>query len=338
LILFGVALACAITLGSPILARFVSIPEELFLAAAVGVPFGLALPLLLGELQGEQRFFALSLLLIGQAGVKLLAAIGLGLVFGPLGVIAGISFASIAIYLCAWRLLRRRLAIRVHLPWLRPAAKYLAIVLPSTLALSVLLSADVLVVKHFFTTRVAGEYAVVAAIGRAIFWGASGVATVLFPKITFHGARGRSSRPLVGASLLIVASGGIVGLTLITHGARWVLSAFAGSAYVEAAFLLPWYAIGMILLGAAAVLIATHQSRGKAGFLVALMPLTALELVLLLLFHQNPLQVVQVVDIAMATVAGALAAAYLAQDRTSRSHDSLVVSSGPAASNVAGIG
>ena len=287
LMLFGIGLACVTALGSPALARFLNVPAELLIAAAVGIPFGLALPLLLGEFQGEQRFVAFAALMTGQAGVKLVAAIALGLVFGPLGVIAGISLATIAIYLVALRLLRRRLAIKPNLSWWRPAAQYLAVVLPSTLSLAVLLSADVLLVKHYFPTRAAGEYAAVAALGRAIFWGASGVAAVLFPKVVFRTTQGRSGSHLVSASLVLVAIGGLAGLALLSVGSRWLLTAFAGGAYAGAAGYLPWYALGMTMLGGVAVLVATHQSQGRPGFLAVLLPLTLLEPALLITMHQS---------------------------------------------------
>jgi O-antigen/teichoic acid export membrane protein len=302
-------------LSSGVLSAFLNIPAELVLAAAIGIPYGMALPLLLGEFQGEQRFVAFSLLLVGQAGAKVVGAIALGLVFGPLGVIGGISLATIAIYLVALRLLQRRLSIKPNLPWWRPAARYLAVVLPSSLSLAVLLSADVLLVKHFFPTRAAGEYAAVAAVGRAIFWGATGVATVLFPKVVFRTTQGRSGLPLVSASLVLVAIGGIAALTLLWATSGWLLTAFAGGAYRGGAVYLPWYALGMAMLGGVAVLVATYQSRGRPGFLALLLPLTILEPVLVLIIHDSLIHVVQVVDAAMGVILVSLGALYLAQSR-----------------------
>lgn len=315
LVVGGLALASGLALSSPLLAGFLDVSTPMVLAAAAGIPFGFALPILLGEFQGEQRFVAYSLLAAGQAGLKLLAAVTLGLLFGPVGIIAGISLASAAVYVVALSLLRRKMSTNARLPWWRPAATYLAVVLPSTLALAVLLSADVLLVKHFFPTRTAGEYAAVAAVGRAIFWGASGVAAVLFPKVIFRGAQGQSGSHLVGASLALVALGGSLGLGLLVFGSKWLLTAFAGAAYAGAAGYLPWYALGMILLGGSAVLIATHQSHGKAAFLWILLPLTMLEPALIAAFHQSPVQVVQVVDVSMALVFAGLAALYVVQER-----------------------
>jgi O-antigen/teichoic acid export membrane protein len=271
----------------------------------------------MGELQGEQRFLALSLLSFSQAGLKLVAAIALGVAFGPFGVIAGISLASGMVYAAALWMLRRRLSIKSRLSWWRPAAAYLVVVIPSTLALAVLLSADVLLVKHFFPSRAAGEYAAIAAMGRAIFWGASGVAAVLFPKVVVRRTQGQGGYNLVLASLLLVALGGVLGLALLSIASTWLLTAFAGPAYVGAVGYLPWYALGMTLLGGVAVLIATHQSDGRSGFLAILVPLTLLEPVLIAVFHQNLTQVVEVVDISMSLVLIGLAALYVAQHRGS---------------------
>jgi O-antigen/teichoic acid export membrane protein len=313
LLVAGSALAATFALASPALATFFGVPPALLWAAAMGMPFALALPLLLGELQGQQRFTVFSSLSAGQAALKLIGAIALGVVYGPIGIIAGISIATLLVYVAAHWSLRRKMSITARVEWLRPSLAYLAVIVPSTLALAVLLSTDVLLVKHFFGSQQAGEYSAVAALGRAIFWGASGVAGVLFPKLIFREAQGRNGSPIVGASLVLVGLGGLFGLGLLMIASNWLLAAFAGSAYADAASYLPWYALGMTLLGAAAVLIMTQQSRGTPGFLAILMPLTLLEPILLVVFHQSLLQVVQVVDICMALLLASLAAQFARQ-------------------------
>jgi len=315
LLLGGLAFAALFALAAPLLARFFDVPLPLLWAAAAGMPFGLALPLLLGAFQGEQQFLTFAVLSTGQAGLKLLAALALAIAYGPLGIIAGISLATALVYVVALWMLRRKLSIRPRLPWLRPAATYLAVIVPSTLALAVLLSSDVLLVKHFFTSRAAGEYAAVAAIGRAIFWGATGVASVLFPKMIYRESQGSSGSPLFTASMALVVIGGLAGLGFLSFGSTWLLIAFAGNAYADAAQYLPWYAIGMTLLGGVAVLIATYQSRGAPGFLAVLLPLTLLEPATLLVFHASLTQVIVAVDISIAAVLIALGSLYWWQER-----------------------
>ena len=137
--------------------------------------------------------------------------------------------------------------------------------------------------------------------------------------------------------MFLVAVGGLVGLGLLAIGSRWLLTAFAGNAYAEVAGYLPWYGIGMILLGGIAVLIATHQSGGKPQFLAILLPLTVLEPALLLAFHQNLTQVVVVVDASMACVALPLGALYLFQN-AKLPNRALVTGTSSVVSKVGGVG
>jgi len=307
LLIGGVALAIVFAAASPWIGAFFSIRTELILAVAAGLPVTLALPLLMGEFQGQQRFLSFSALSVGQAALKLIAAIVLGVALGPVGVVLGLALAGFLSYAVAFWLLRQRLSIRFTQPWLRPALRYLALILPSTLALSVLLSADILLVKHFFTAREAGEYSAVAALGRAIFWGAAGVAAVLFPKVIYHESQGGSGSRIVGLSLGIVAAGGIGGLAVLTFEAGPALTVFAGSKYVAGASILPLYAIAMTLLGGASVLIATHQSRARATFLSVLLPVTVAEPILIVAFHDSLMQVAWVVTVSMAVLVAGLA-------------------------------
>lgn len=329
LLVGGVVLGVVLAVGSSWIGGFLKVPFEFVIAVAASMPLALAMPLLMGELQGQQRFFAFSSINVGQALLKLVGAIALGILLGPVGVVVGLAVAGALAYGLVFWLVRRKLAIRVRTAWLRPALQYLALILPSTLALSVLLSADVLLVKHFFSGRAAGEYAAVAALGRGIFWGAAGVAAVLFPKVIFHESQGRSGSRIVGVSLGLVVAGGIAGLFVVGVAARPALTAFAGSAYAAGASILPMYAIAMTLLGAASVLIATHQSRARAAFLTVLLPITIAEPMLIAAFHHSLGEVVWIVTLSMATLVAGLAILVLRQ-RSPRASDKPVPFIAPA--------
>jgi O-antigen/teichoic acid export membrane protein len=307
LLFLGSAVALILALFSPALGTFLNISTGLILVAAVSIPPTLALPMILGELQGEQRFLALSALSVGQASLKLIGAIGLGIIYGPAGVIGGIAFASLATYLIGLLLVRRKLGIKVGPQWMRPVVPYLALMLISTLALSLLLSADVLLVKHFFAGRQAGVYAAVAALGRAIFWAAAGVAAVLFPKLVFTEGRGNSGSHIVIFSVGLVVLGGAAGLVILSWTSKLVLTVFAGPAYASGAVYLTWYAIGMTLLGCASVLIATHQSRAGRAFLAVLLPTTLAEALLITAFHQSLTQVIVIMDLCLGALVVGLA-------------------------------
>lgn len=305
LLVGGLAIAVGLVLASPFVGHFLALRSEWLAAGALGIPFGLAFPLWLGHFLGEQRFAMFSILLVVQAASRVLGALALGPLMGPLGVVLGVSIGAAATYVCAVVPLRHELGRQVTSPWFREAAQSLAVILPSTLAVTVLLSSDVLLVRHFFAVGPAGQYAAVAALGRALFWGASGVATVLFPKVVFRESLGRSGDSLVITSLGLVSLGGLAAAVVLPFGASSLLRLFAGSAYAPAAYLVPWYVLAMFVLGITAILVATFQSRGRPAFLALLTPITGIEAVALALFHGTLLQVVQV---AMACFGGLLAA------------------------------
>jgi O-antigen/teichoic acid export membrane protein len=311
LLLGGTAAALLLAVAAAWLKDYFDVSTQMILLAALAVPFSLALPLLFGELQGEQRFVALSSLMAGQAAIKLGASLVLGALLGPTGVILGISIGTALIYFIALWLVRTKLTATTTAAWFRPALGYLTLILPSTLAIGILFSADVLVVKHAFPVRTAGEYSAVAALGRAVFWGAVGVATVLFPKAAFRQAQGRSGAPLVAFSLLLVVLGGVGGSIVLGVISTVVLTTFAGASYAAGASYLPWYALGMTLFGAATVLITAQQSRGERRFLAVLIPMAIIEPLLLARFHQSLLEVVLVVDACIAVLLTGLAVPYL---------------------------
>jgi len=315
LILFGAGIALLVALSSPFVAPLIDVPIGLLWAAAAGIPFGLALPLLLGVFQGGERFITFSAFAAGQAALKLVAAVALGVFLGPAGVVLGISLGTAITYLIALGILRKPFARKESWPWLRPAVTYLALILPSTLAVAVLLSADVLIVKHFFGPQPAGEYAVVAALGRAIFWGATAVAAVLFPKVVFRENAGQSWAQIVLWSFALAIAGGALGVAVLTRWSEFIITVFAGAAYAPGSAYLPWYALGMTLLGGAVVLIATEQSRGASAFLWVLLPMTLAEPALLVRFHESLTQVIQVLDACMAVLVIGLALVALSRRR-----------------------
>jgi O-antigen/teichoic acid export membrane protein len=297
------------------LAAVMNVPAAYVFIVAAALPFAWSMPLLLGAFQGEQHFTAFAVLTSSQAILKLIAAVVLGFVLGPVGVVAGIAVATGVVWLAAAVALRGKLLSPPQLAWFRPAMRYLALILPSTIALAILLNADVLVVKHFFSAHDAGEYSAVAALSRAIYWGATAVAGVLFPKVVYRYAQGHTGLPLVAASLFLVAAGAFVGFVLLDGTSSIVLKAFAGNAYAGGAALVPWYAIAMSFLGGSAVLIATHQSHARAAFLGILIPVAIVEPLALVIYHPSLLQVVQVVDFVMGVMFLSLAILYFATEK-----------------------
>jgi O-antigen/teichoic acid export membrane protein len=314
--LAGLGIAIVGIAGAKWLALFFNVPAAVVVPTAASVPFGLAIPVLLGQLQGRQRFTALSFLLVGQAAFRMILAVGLAARYGPVGALTGIAIGNVVMYLLALATVYPSRAVHfVARAQRRAGLRSLGVILPSTLAVAVLLSTDVLLVKHFFNTEEAGRYAAVAALGRIVFWGASGIGLVLFPKAVIHVTRGSNGSPLVMASLALCLLGGAAVWATFSLGSGFVLSMFAGGAYVAAGPYLPWYALAMTLFGGACVLVANGQARCNGDFLMVLIPVTCMEPVLIILFHHTLMQVVQVLSVSMAVLFLGLTVLYVVQER-----------------------
>jgi O-antigen/teichoic acid export membrane protein len=316
LMLGGVGIALLGIAGAPWLAQFFNVSPMVLVPAALSVPFGLAIPLLLGHLQGQQHFRTLALLFVGQAAFRLVLLASLAAAFGAVGALAGVALGNMIVYALAFATVNRTRTTRTptRREW-QVSFGSLGVILPSSLALAVLLSADLLLVKHFFSNGEAGRYAAVAALGRTVFWGATGIGLVLFPKAVLHVRRGSSSSHLVLASVAMCVLGGIAAWAAFSFGSGLILSIFAGHAYAAAGPYLPWYVLAMTLFSGASVLIGIGQARGDPDFLAILIPATLLEPLLIVRFHQSLTQVLQVFTLSMAALFIGLAVLYVLQER-----------------------
>jgi O-antigen/teichoic acid export membrane protein len=318
LLLTGVILAGVAALMAPWIAAFLRVPPAYVLLSAGGLPFQMATPLLLGLLQGEQRFRSWSSLVAGLAAAKFVGAGALVVPFGTRGVLLGISTASALTYVTARFLVRDRMRQIAGKPQLTHTPKLLPLMLAASLAIALLMSSDVILVKHLFRPRLAGEYAAVAALSRSIFWGMGGITGVLFPKVAARHARDHGTSELIAASLGLAALGSLASMVVFSAGGTLLLATFAGRGYTAGSAYLGWYALGMALLGAAAVLISAQQSLARMSLLWVLVPGTLLKPCLILLFHRNLLMVVQASDLAIAALLVALTLLYVAEERARR--------------------
>jgi len=315
IMLWGGLVALLVAFTSPLAGNALHLSPVLVVLFAPAIPFTLALPLLTGALQGTQRFGSVATVFAAQAGLRLVGATALGAVWSSAGVIAGITLASLVTYAWAWILVRDlRHGSGPPAAW-RSLVNYSLIIIVSSLLQAVLLTTDVVVVQHYYSGQLAGEYSVVAVLGRGLFWISTAIAIVLFPKVVSKEARGLRALGMVAASLALVAAGGLVVFAVFSLEGRLVLTYFAGRAYIGAASYMGLYAIAMTLLGLGSVLMAVHQSRGKPQFLWVLAAVTVAEPIGIAWFHQGLTEVVATVAVCMAALVVGMAAILLLEDR-----------------------
>ena len=216
-LLYVVIAAC----GAIPFARFLHVPP--WSIPIVGLLAGVVL--FVGALravaQGTQDFvgYALSNSIEGIAkvsGIAVLVAAGLKLGGGIIGFFLGPLGALIYLGLRLRRRYRGAQAHRVRYDW-RRILNAGAGAAAATIALTLMGSADVVLVKHFFNPHAAGLYAAASLGGKMLLYLVGFVSTVLLPQAADRHARGAQTREVLAGSLLMFAVVALCGLFVFAY-------------------------------------------------------------------------------------------------------------------------
>lgn len=297
------------SLGAFPFARFLHVP--VWSLPFVGLLAGgvLALNALRAIAQGTQDFvgYGFSNAAEGVAkvtGIVVLVSLGLKLGGAMLGFFLGPLCALI--YL-GTRLTRRYSASAPRLlryDW-RRILNAGAGAAAATVAIALMGSADVVLVKHFFEPHEAGIYSAASLGGKMLLYVVGFVPTVLLPQAADRHARGAQTREVLAGSLITLATVAFCGLLIFYFFGLQVLHALVGHEFDAAAPLLVRYGVAMVLLALTNALtfygIATH----RLAFTVPLFVCTLCTLAAIVAVHPTLSTVVDI--LVMGNLAAALA-------------------------------
>jgi O-antigen/teichoic acid export membrane protein len=293
-----------IALSSPV-ASLLSIDEAPMLAlAGVSLVATFLAPVALGIVQGAQRFGVLAAItfapFVVRVGVLAVAAlVGWGLV-GAIGAVVISTLAGLGLALAAARPLMTAPRSSAGAP-LRPFLTYLGPVVIGLIGVSILTNADILVVKARFSDDDAGIYAAASAFARVAYFLPATILAVVFPRTAARQARGEDTSDILGRSLLVTAGFcSLLALFYVAVGDPIVSFSF-GSEFDGAGPLLPLFAVEMMLLSLANVLVGFHLSRGENRYAWIVGAGVALQIALLVIIPTDLHQVI-LVNIAVGVV------------------------------------
>src|SRR3984957_6094345 len=226
-------------------------------------------------------------------GISLL--IGLGLRLG--GGIVGFALGPACALIYLGMRLKRRYAVSeprvVRYDWKR-ILNAGAGAAAATIAIALMGSADVILVKHYFAPHEAGLYAAASLGGKMLLYLVGFVPTVLLPQAADRHARGARTREVLAGSLTMLVAVALCGLFIFYFFGLDVLHALVGHAFDAAAPLLVKYGLAMVLLALTNSLtfygIATH----RLAFTVPLLICTLSTLAAIATFHQTLATVVEI--------------------------------------------
>ena len=237
--------------------------SALWATMLVGLPM-LWTPILGGLLQGRQNFLWFGLMSIAAGFGRCIAVIIIVriLQLGVAGAMWAVLAGSLgAMFLCLWQSYPDWHGPREGVEW----RSWLRRVVPLTLGLgatTLMLSADVLVVRGIFPERQTGFYSAAAIIGRALVLFTVPLAAVMFPKVVQSAARSEQT-DVVAHAVGATAVAGIAAALFCTILPGLPLQLVYGPEYLVIKPLVPWFAWCMLPLTLANVLISNLLAREK---------------------------------------------------------------------------
>lgn len=253
--------------------QFSSISPFLFLAGAlvISVPLSFAN----SYLQGHERFWALSIGNLMGSVAKIgfsVAFIAMG--FATDGAIGGLVCAQILGLIYALRVgrgvkefVKAHLAVRLpRFDLIGSELGFAGIVLVTSFATNLMLSFDILVVKHYFPPTQAGYYAGISTISNIIFFLTTPMAGALIPALRPDGPSKRNRALLRRSLWLVLAIGGCATLIFII-APTFVVTALLGARFGAYAIYLRGLSLALFMMSIVNLLV--YYQIGLRNYLIA---------------------------------------------------------------------
>jgi len=283
------------TLSIPLLDKFLNLnsPVALFLLGVYLCTY-LLIPINRGILQGYFRFIPFAFSFIIEAVLRLsfgLLLINLGLEGAMIAtIISGAGIYALT-YFPTRKLVRSELSKEKVTLSLKPFAKFITPVVLAYAFFTGMYTFDMIIVKHFFTGEEAGNYAILALLGKIVFWTISPVVNVLFPSSAKEKQNFKKSIHFLWLAMGITASFGLPSVALF-FGVPQLLMHYLFPSYTFGAHLLGWAGSVMWLAGFSYVLINYHLSIENTKIYRLPLAFFTLEVLALSFVHYSLEQVV----------------------------------------------
>jgi O-antigen/teichoic acid export membrane protein len=211
---WGLMATALMVLISPFVARLLRLPNPwpMWAAAPVVLLFFVR-SITDGALQGVQAFAGFAVVQVTQSLLRLLFAAGLiWLGCRAVGAIAALPLAMAVVLALALRWLRGCFRDHGQVAAEPVSWHYSSYTLLGLAAFAVLANMDALFVKHFFSPRIAGNYAAVVTLAKVSLFVPLAMGIILLPKAVQRQATGRDARPI----LLLALAGALAPGLLLT--------------------------------------------------------------------------------------------------------------------------
>ena len=268
-----------------------------FIALAILLLLDLFFTFRIAILQGLHKFKELSISNIYLSAGRLFFAILLvSIGWAVFGAVMAVVIAQIMALIYAYSKTKDHLAsltkARVKITnQVKKEIRYALLVFLATSCIAFLYTADVIVVKHYFSADQAGLYSGVSTIARIILFFTSSVGGVLLSHVKLDNSPKENSKILKKSIFLVGGLGGVVLLTFFIFP-DIIIKILIGQKYLSYSFLLPRLSIVLFMVSIISLIFNYYLALRKY-FLSIISILGPLLIIILSYFwHKSPSQIV----------------------------------------------
>jgi O-antigen/teichoic acid export membrane protein len=266
-----------------------------FLILGISLPFYLLMSVNRGIFQGKLLYRKLAITYQSEMWVRLIVSIALVYAGWRVnGVAAGIAVSLVI----TWWLSKKQLKLATNNEEFvfdeKAVLKFLLLILFYELSQILINNSDIILVKHYFNPHDAGLYAALALIGRIVYFGTWTVVTLLFPLVIKLEKEGKDHTWyfLAGLGIVTVMALGIV--LACYWKPELMIGVLFGEEYISVAPLLWKYGLATALFACSNVFVYYHMSLDRLIPVWITVICGILQIILIILFHKDFAQVIQV--------------------------------------------
>lgn len=245
-------------------------------------------------LRGHKKFASVAAAnLLSSASEIIISAVLVLVGWKTAGAVFGIVVAQFLAFLYAARAAYKigftkpenaKLASLPDVKTLRPELMYGLLVLCGSLTITVLSSADIFVVKHYFDAQTAGHYAGVSTVARIIFFLTASIAQVLLPSVKINQTAKHNRMLFLKSLALVLTLGGMAALVFAVFQ-REIITVLMGKKYLTYGHLLGRLSLLMLVLSVLNLVISYFVALRKYSIIIIVLLGASLTFGLLAIFH-----------------------------------------------------
>lgn len=296
-----VPISCFMCILSPIIGNYIDVSIDKVLLIIMCVFTTAIVTVNTGIIQGMQYFRSLSFISAGTHIFKFLFAVifvlfGWG-VRGSLGglVVAGFILWGLSQWLLLSNLPNNNTPFSISY---KKLFNYVGGVFLANLFFAIMTQADVVLIKHYFTSQEAGLYASASIMGKAVMYIPSAIVMAFYPMVAANQAAGRSSRKILSKALCLTFLISGFGSIVLFLFAEYFMGNLFGQRYLAAAPITALFGFVMLPMALLLLLMNFFIAQGETRFVWFLAITTILELAGIHFFRENIHAILYVIMVA----------------------------------------